>query len=147
MRHLLPLSRFQKYIDITASSQLNVHDNHIHDAYEIYINLSGDVSFSVENSLYPIMPGNIIVTKPFEYHHCIYHSEEPHKHFWILLQTTCNDILPEVFYNREVGKNNLLILDLQKTNEMIEICHNLCSASNNEIEKYYNFFWVNEAFE
>ena len=66
-----PFDMTATYIEIDSNSPLNVYDDHIHNECEIYINLSGDVSFAVENSVYPIMPGGIIITRPLEYHHCI----------------------------------------------------------------------------
>lgn len=128
------------YIDIDAESKLNVNDPHIHDECEIYINLSGDVIFSVENSLYPIMPGNIIITRPFEYHNCIYKSNTLHEHYWILFNPNGNEALFDVFYNRKLGENNLLILDSDKTDELINACEGLNSEGISETEKYFYFF-------
>ena len=128
------------YININSTSPLNVHDNHIHDECEIYINLSGDVSFSVENSFYTIMPGNVIITRPHEYHHCIYHSDKMHKHFWILFHPSGNEALFDIFFNREAGKNNLLIPGPKKVEEMIQICHMLNSDNKSDSEKYFCFF-------
>ena len=58
------------------------HDeSHIHDYYEIYFNLQGDVSFWVNNRLYSIKSGDMIVTRPGDVHLCIYHSPALHEHF------------------------------------------------------------------
>lgn len=59
--------------------------SHIHDFVEIYLNVSGDVSFLVKNSLYTIKPGDVIITRANEFHHCICHSPCIHDHFclWI----------------------------------------------------------------
>ena len=62
------------YSELDSKSKQNTFDSHIHNECEIYINLSGDVSFVVENKVYPIVPGSIIITRPGEYHHCVYHS-------------------------------------------------------------------------
>ena len=62
------------------------HDeSHIHDYYELYFNLQGDVSFWVNNRLYRIKSGDMIVTKPGDVHLCIYHSPAVHEHccLWI----------------------------------------------------------------
>ena len=58
------------------------HDeSHIHNYYEIYFNLRGDVSFWVNNRLYRIKSGDMIVTRPGDVHLCIYHSPAVHEHF------------------------------------------------------------------
>ena len=59
-------------LNITQDSPARYSPAHIHDLCEIYVNLSGNVSFVVERNLYKILPGDIIITKPYEYHHCVY---------------------------------------------------------------------------
>lgn len=135
-----PFEMTATYIEIDSRSPLNVSDDHIHNKCEIYINLSGDVSFAVENSVYPVMPGGIIITRPLEYHHCIYHTNKLHKHFWILFSATGNERLFDIFYKRELGKNNLLMLPADKTEELFSLCHGLTDGCKNEAEKYYLFF-------
>ena len=68
------------YVDLESSFNINENESHIHEECEIYLNLSGDVSFEVENKIYPISRGSVIITRPYEYHHCIYHSDACHKH-------------------------------------------------------------------
>lgn len=126
--------------EITSSSPLNEHNDHIHNECEIYINLGGDVSFSVENSVYPVMPGNIIITRPGERHHCVYHSARLHSHFWILFQADGNEHLLDIFYNREAGRRNLLIPDPGDGKRILALCRNMSDKKLNEAEKYYYFF-------
>lgn len=59
--------------------------SHIHDHYEVYINVTGDVSFLVNNRLYPVRRGNAIVTRPGDVHVCVINSPCIHEHFclWI----------------------------------------------------------------
>ncbi len=128
-----------KYNDITQESPQNTFHSHIHEECEIYINLSGDVSFVVEENIYPIKPGDIIITRPYEYHHCVYHSDKLHKHFWILFSPSGNEQLLNVFYNRPAGKGNLLTLSPTNTEHLIVLCHKM-SEANNEASKYANFF-------
>ena len=135
-----PFEMTATYAEIDSKSPINRFDDHIHDECEIYINLSGDVSFAVENSIYPVMPGGIIITKPHEYHHCIYHTNRLHKHFWILFSPADNERLFDIFYKRQPGKNNLLIPPADKTDELFALCHKLTDGCENEAEKYYRFF-------
>ena len=115
--------------------------SHIHNECEIYINLSGDVSFMVENSIYPIVSGNIIITRPFEYHHCIYHNNSLHKHFWILFSSDGNEKILDLFFNRPLGKRNLLVLPQKETEELIKLCFKMTEdKETTEWEKLYNFF-------
>lgn len=70
-----------EYVD----EKVRTDSSHIHSFIEIYLNVSGDVSFLVKNALYPIKTGDIIITRPSEFHHCIYHNPCTHEHFclWI----------------------------------------------------------------
>lgn len=135
-----PFEMTATYLEIDARSPLNVYDDHIHNECEIYINVSGDVSFAVENSVYPVMPGGIIITRPLEYHHCIYHTNKLHKHFWILFSAAGNERLFDIFYKRVLGKNNLLMLPADKTKELFSLGHRLTDGYDDEAESYYHFF-------
>ena len=128
------------YAEIDSKSKLNAFDPHVHDECEIYINLSGDVSFVVENSIYPIMPGSIIITRPGEYHHVVYHSNAIHKHFWILFSSNTMQELFPIFFNRPVGVKNMLTLSSNRFKELAELCHALNENTESITENTYRFF-------
>lgn len=116
-------------------------EQHIHNECEIYVHLSGDVSFMVEDKIYPISPGNIVVTRPNEYHHCIYNSEKKHEHFWILFSCEGNENFLCTFFDRKFGEDNLLILDPEKEQECIELCYQMAENDEvNSVENYLRFF-------
>jgi len=129
-----------KYLNIDSLNPDNVHTSHIHDECEIYINLSGDVSFVVENRIYPIKPGDIIITRPFEYHHCVYHSNKLHKHFWILFSSVGNEGLLDMFFDRKSGDSNHLTLSPEDTERLISLCHHMVENNAVGAYQYYNFF-------
>lgn len=137
-----PFKMHVSYMEIDRNSPLNVNDDHIHDACEIYINLSGDVSFSVEGAVYPVTPGSIIITRPYEYHHCIYHSNKMHRHFWILLEPAGNDWLLDKFYGREIGKKNMIMLSEKKREELTEACTVLARGDACPSRRYECFFKI-----
>ena len=99
------------HVNIDATSPLNHNESHIHKECEIYVNLSGDVSFEVENRIYPISRGSVIITRPYEYHHCIYRSNTQHEHFWITFSADEQEDFLEMFFGREKGKDNLILLE------------------------------------
>jgi len=109
---------------LDASSPMNVNEAHIHKTCEVYVNLSGKVSFAVEDRLYPISRGSVIVTMPYEYHHCIYHSDEPHEHFWITFSAQNDQEYLNLFFGREKGMDNRIVLEepaLEKLCELLEV--------------------------
>jgi AraC-like DNA-binding protein len=113
--------------------------SHIHDVCEIYVNVSGNVSFVVDNNIYPISRGDIIITKPHEYHHCIYHKKCLHEHFWILFPINGNEHLLSCFLNRESGTGNLISLPDKKREEFLSFCYRMekCKNQNHmQLEQY-----------
>ena len=48
---------------------------HIHGCLEIFFNLDSDVSFLVNDRLYPVARGEAVVSRPNDVHVCIYHGE------------------------------------------------------------------------
>ncbi len=135
------------YVAIDSKSPLNTQHSHIHEECEIYINVSGDVSFAVEGTVYPLVSGNAILTRPGEYHHCIYHSEKPHRHFWILFSCGGNEPLLDLFFQRPLGKNNLISFTSDQSKELFSVCFQLAgladSCADGEMsaaERYRLFF-------
>lgn len=71
-----------KYSDrFIAKDDPSNDEAHIHNCYEIYLNITGDVSFLVNDKLYSIHSGDAVLTRPGEVHHCIYRSSCVHAHF------------------------------------------------------------------
>lgn len=56
---------------------------HIHNCYEIYANVSGNISFLVNNKVYDVSSGDIIFTKAGDVHHCICNEPCVHEHFCV----------------------------------------------------------------
>lgn len=129
-----------KYSDKSANQPVAVLDHHIHDECEIYINLSGDVSFVVENRIYPIEKGNVIITRPHEYHHCVYNSMAVHRHFWILFGADGNETLFDLFYERILGENNLIVLSEKQFEDVCAICFEMIDSNKTPAQSYCDFF-------
>jgi len=97
--------------ELDLHSPLNHNEAHIHKRCEVYINLTGDVSFAVENRVYPITRGSVIITRPFEYHHCIYQTDAPHRHYWITFSAEQEQDFLRLFFDREKGMDNRIVLE------------------------------------
>ena len=113
---------------------------HTHEEFELYINLSGDVSFLVENNLYELTRGDVIIARPGEHHHCVYRSDAPHKLFWILFDCQKNahilDFLQKDFRENYISPHD----DLRE--ELLELCSVLYSGFLTDEEKIYTFFRI-----
>ena len=117
-------------------------ESHIHKECEIYVNLSGDVSFEVENRIYPVSRGSVIITRPYEYHHCIYHSYIRHDHYWITFSTSRNNEFAEIFFNREKGKGNLIALDENALKELSEVLEELLKGGEDKLGRQINILKI-----
>ena len=109
-------------------------DLHTHKNLEIYINLSGDISFLVENRLYPMTRGDIIIARPGELHHCVYKSDSLHRFFWLLIDID-NPIL-DFFKNNNA---NFISPSKEIREEIIDCCFNLVKE-NSSLETTYMYF-------
>ncbi len=111
---------------------------HLHDEIEFYILLDGDASFMVEQSLYRLTPGDVIVTQPNEMHNCILNTNSVHKHmcFWF---SPHNAFLFNCFLNQPLGKNNLISLPMEKKEELLSVCLQLHQAAieSDALQQYY----------
>ena len=131
----------------TTADDITHDESHIHDFYEIYINLDGNVSFLVEDHLYAIHRGDIIVTAPNEVHRCIYHSDCVHEHFciWIRAIPFVTDYLKSRF-----ERNNLLVLSEEDKERVIEACFAFYNSQKEESERPFgatkNFFEILDLF-
>ena len=143
MPHKMSIS----HLNIDSEDRLNVHDSHIHTECEIYFNISGDVSFMVEENIYPISPGSVIITRPNEYHHCIYHSNAMHEHYWILFSCAGNERLFDIFFDRAPGEKNLIVLMPEKADLLAKTFDMLIREELPEGRKYFEFFNIIEILE
>lgn len=108
------------------------HDaDHLHDFYEIYVNLSGDVSFRVGNQIFPIKRGDVILTSPNELHRCLYHSDCIHEHFCIWFKDF--SLSEELLFSR-FSDQPLLVLSAEDKEQVIEHCFELYQFQHAENE-------------
>jgi len=128
------------YKDIDENLGFDPDGSHIHDQCEIYINLAGDVSFMVENNIYPIKKGDIIITKPFEYHHCVYHSKVIHNYFCLWINPENNHSILDMFFKRNNGEENKIVLSKENKERFIDICFELRNPDLGITRKYYLYF-------
>lgn len=91
-----------KFMDTMAEAAYHAEHHNHHDEYEFYLHLSGDVSFEVENRIYPLSRGSVLLVRPYEYHHCIVQSPTQHTYYWMLLQANAHEPwIREVFLHQD----------------------------------------------
>ena len=136
---------------LDTDSPLNQNDAHIHQVCEVYINLSGDVAFAVENHVYEVSRGTVIITMPYEYHHCIYRSDVPHEHFWITFSGKQDQDFLRFFFAREKGISNRIILNETELNAVCDVLDRLleqeCSGLERRLHILQFFFLLSQGSE
>ena len=132
MRFLLSHSTPQICIDAPSTD-----NTHIHSYYEIYVNISGNVSFLVRNNIYPIQPGDAIITAPGDIHHCIYHSSCLHDHYCLWFDVPRTSCVAKLLEEHD-------LFGLVRTNsachdELIALLCKLHEDTNSDLEKLTAF--------
>lgn len=68
-------------------------DLHIHNNYELYVHLSGDCSFFVNNTIYPLKEGDVILSRPDDVHVLIPENFTHNEYFCVWFSKECGDEL------------------------------------------------------
>ena len=134
-----PLTLTAKLIEGSATLDNVTIDSHIHNECEIYVNLTGDVSFMVENRIYRVKSGDVIITRPHEAHHCILHNTHIHDHFCITFTSENNEEILSRFFVRNAGDENYISLSEPLKKKLIKLCYSLVEEEN-KLNKHIAFF-------
>ncbi|UQZ32712.1 AraC family transcriptional regulator [Paenibacillus sp. PK3_47] len=93
-------------------------DFHVHDHYEIFLFLGGQVNCFVEQYSYPLSPGNVLLFNNHEIHKIINQSPEPYERITVHFKAplvypfcTADTNLLACFQNRQPGEQNLAQMD------------------------------------
>lgn len=63
-----------------------------------------------------------------------------HKHFWILFSVEGNEPIMDLFFKRNAGEDNLIVLPAGQSEELISVCYSLLSENTTQLEGYALFF-------
>jgi AraC-like DNA-binding protein/mannose-6-phosphate isomerase-like protein (cupin superfamily) len=112
-------------------------DFHNHDFYEIYMFLSGSVTYVIEGKSYRLRPKDILIINNKELHKAFINEEIPYERIviWInpqYIKSLCSDKtnLFEAFDSSSVNKHNLLRLNQDVSELIYNIVEKLGLASN-----------------
>ena len=122
------------------STYMNEVALHHHDFYEVYLLLRGQVSYIVENHLYKMRPGDILLISPLELHQArIAADAEPYERFvlWIARSylehlSTPRTSLTRCFDTSVATHTNLLRVGGAKGAQMRASIERLCGLRNSK---------------
>ena len=127
-----PVTFHISHVHTEANGLFDKPPQHIHNECELYIHLGGNVAFMVEDQLYSLEPGSIIITRPGEYHHCVYYSDLNHHFYWMLIKAD-EQLLP-AFFNRPKGTGNKIDLDAAAFLKVKQLCERLTEEDGDLIQ-------------
>ena len=104
-----------------SSTQNYVKDFHLHNFYELFLLLEGELDFCVKQTFYHLTPGSLMIINDREIHKAINRTEKPYKRIYIHIPPSffrkynAKDLdLAACFTARKDGERNLLALDGQQ---------------------------------
>lgn len=111
---LLSGLRFQLKYD--SDKMIRVGDDsiepaHIHDCYEIFFNDSTEVSFLVNNRIYPVSRGEAVISGCNDVHVCIFHHSCAHSYFCLWIDAA--ECPPIAALLERIAKGPLLSFDAE----------------------------------
>lgn len=120
-----PDPKLQYYLDYQAyDTPMGRNEKpHIHDSYEIYVNVSGDVAFLVNNSFYPLCKGDVVVTRPGDVHLCVYQSDARHECFCFWFQ--CPEDSPLIAFTMKSDFSSFIRYSEDTKRELLRLLHRL----------------------
>ena len=105
---------------------------HSHDCYEFYINFAGDVSFLVNDKLYAVQSGDLIISRPGEMHVSIIQSPCSYKSYCFYIRKTALTAFadrPDMHHHIRFQES-----DRARLMEIIQRLHQ-AESEGNEIER------------
>lgn len=103
---------------------------HMHNYYEFLYFKSGDASYLVEDSIYPVENGDIFITRPGEFHAPVFHSDKSYERDFMQLSKDFIKEFPELFTkldSRLPGHNNRIPAKIAKRYGLYEYFDNIKS--------------------
>lgn len=100
---------------IDESPKQSDFDSHIHDSYELFCLVNGNVDYMVEGNLYRLSQGAIMLMRPSESHNLIVNGDEKYERYVLNFKPTLlydfgfSRELLAPFRERELGEKNMYL--------------------------------------
>ncbi len=114
-----------------------VKDFHLHNFYELFLLLEGEMNFYIHQSCYHIKTGALLVINDLEIHKIINVGSMDYKRIYIHIPPNFFTKYPSseldltsCFKNRNVGENNLMMLDSAQIRYFIRQYNHICESED-----------------
>ena len=134
--------------DFFNPSVHNADPPHIHNCLEIFLNVSSDASFLVNNRLYPLQYGDVILSMPNDVHMCLFNKSYTHEHFCLWIDTS--DASADFSFLLQEERSPLYRFEESKQKQLIELffkLKTLCQSGESELTKTACFLQILTFFE
>lgn len=128
-----PISSFDvqiSYGDIQTNPEDGVFPEHTHDMYEIFVPVSGNMSFVVRDNLYSLSHGDVLIIRPGENHHSVFLHKCHCKYYFLLFSIDKSNSWFDDALNIHGMGCSLISLKHDKRAAFLECCEKmLCDKS------------------
>lgn len=99
---------------------------------EFYIIKSGNVSFLIQGTVYPLSPGDAVMIAPHEFFHCIRHNDEPLRYYRILADENFIDAVAFPLRLASRHRKARFCFCGAVRNELFEVCETLLKPTKSD---------------
>ena len=121
---------------------------HVHNFLEIFLNVSSDISFLVNNNLYPVPEGDAVISRPGDIHMGVFHKTAVQEHICIWIDT---DFASPMFsFLRKENFCPFFSFDVQAKKDLQALALSLldlCEKGGSELEKASYLLRILSIFE
>ena len=121
---------------------------HVHNYLEIFINVSSDISFGVNNNLYPVPVGDAVISPPSDIHMGIFQKSSVHEHICIWVEADFSS--PIFSFLQKEDFCPLFSFDDKTKKELQSLAFSLldvCEKEGSELEKASHLLRILAIFE
>ncbi len=146
----MDLFQIEPYIMFTEKPEQSIFPPHTHDSFEIFCFLSGDATYSVEGTIYPLAPGDIIILRNAETHNLILKSDIPYHRISIYFNPNKEmdkdliDTFLTAFLERPIGIYNHYPATQSNALNWQYYLKNICETDNNVKRQVYLMTFLQE---
>ena len=119
------------YQNTSQIDDARIFPPHVHDRLEFYVLIEGNASFMVEDHLYSLASGDVIVSRPNEIHNCILNERTVHKHLCFWFDSSSEFLLGD-FLTRSEGSGALISPSPGEKERLADLYDEICSAGEEE---------------
>lgn len=107
---------------------------HVHDNFELYCMVSGNVGYVVEGRTYPLRSGSMMLMRSSETHRLVVYGKERYERYTLnfypsfLLEHGFSEDLLRPFIERDLGERNLYLPEEFEAPEPLALFRRMCTA-------------------